>query len=77
MEERAKVAHKFPTQIRVSVEPYKGRNTAGGMMVGVIDFLTLSRCAKVLGSFQSSFSEMAAAYGGVPYVPVRNTIMPR
>ncbi len=71
MEERKRAAQKFPTRVRLSTEPYKGRDSVGGILVGVIDFITLSRCSKILGSFQSSFGEMAAAYGGIPFVPVR------
>lgn len=73
MEERKKASHKFPTRVRLSAEPYKGRDSVGGMMVAAIDFITLSKCSKVLGSFQSSFSEMAAAYGGIPFVAVRKS----
>jgi hypothetical protein len=32
----------------------------------VTDFIALSRCKKILGSYASSFSELAALYGDVP-----------
>jgi hypothetical protein len=77
MKERINAMHKFPGRVRLSSVIYNGRSSVSGMINGAIDFLTLSRCTKVLGSFRSSFSEMAAAYGGVPYVPVRNTTIHR
>lgn len=40
------------------------RNNDIGMREGMIDFLSLARCPMILGSSGSSFSEMAALYGG-------------
>ena len=40
------------------------RNSDLGMKEAFIDFLSLSRCPKILGSSGSSFSEMAGLYGG-------------
>jgi len=57
-------------------EQYKGRvwfpaetlsrMTQKGMNGAVMDFIALSRCEKILGSYNSSFSEVAALYGDVP-----------
>jgi hypothetical protein len=42
------------------------RDTSDGMCDAFIDFLCLAACKEILGSAGSSFSEMAAAYGGRP-----------
>jgi hypothetical protein len=42
------------------------RMTQAGMNSAVADFIALSRCLKILGSYQSSFSELAALYGDIP-----------
>jgi hypothetical protein len=42
------------------------RMTQRGMCDAVRDFIALSRCKMILGSYNSSFSEMAALYGDVP-----------
>lgn len=42
------------------------RMTQLGMQSAMTDFISLSRCCKIFGSYQSSFSEIAALYGGVP-----------
>lgn len=43
-----------------------GRDSLEGIKDGIADMYTLSRTQKIYGSFQSSFSEMAAQIGGVP-----------
>lgn len=39
------------------------RKTEEGMIHGVADFLALSKCSEIWGSYASSFSEIAAKYG--------------
>jgi hypothetical protein len=41
------------------------RKTEEAMIQGVADFFALSKCSKIIGSAHSSFSEIAARYGGV------------
>lgn len=48
------------------------RSTAVGGIEAVLDFLALSRCSQIFGTAGSSFSEMAAAYGGCPLTVVRS-----
>lgn len=43
-----------------------GRDSLEGIKDGIVDMYTLSRTQKIYGSFQSSFSDMAAQIGGVP-----------
>jgi len=47
------------------------RMTRLGMKSALADFIALSRCKKILGSFDSSFSQIAALYGDVPLQVVR------
>lgn len=42
------------------------RNSIAGIKGGIIDMFTLSKTNKIYGSFQSSFSELAAQIGNVP-----------
>ena len=49
------------------------RMTKLGMQHALADFLALSKCSKILGSYDSSFSEMAALYGNVPLVVIKTS----
>jgi hypothetical protein len=40
-----------------------GRKTEEGMLHGVVDFFALAKCQEILGSYWSSFSDIAARYG--------------
>lgn len=42
-----------------------------GMEEAVIDLFALSRCARLLGSYWSSFSDTAATLGGMPFEPIK------
>ena len=42
------------------------RGSLEGIREGITDMYTLARTQKIYGSFQSSFSDMAAQIGGVP-----------
>lgn len=44
------------------------RNTKEGMLHSLNDFLSLSLCSKILGSYRSSYGEIAAAYGNKPLI---------
>jgi hypothetical protein len=47
-----------------------GRMTEQQQFAGVIDWLLLHRCSKILASAGSSFSELAALRAGIELVPV-------
>jgi len=49
------------------------RHTAKGGADAFLDFLALSQCQEIWGSAGSSFSEVAAQYGAVPYVAIGGT----
>lgn len=44
------------------------RDTEIGMINAIYDFVSLSQCKKIIGSNASSFSELAARYGGVELI---------
>ena len=47
------------------------RMTRLGMKSALVDFIELSKCKKILGSFDSSFSQIASMYGNVPLEVVK------
>ena len=50
------------------------RMTVQGMKSALTDFIALSKCNVILGSYNSSFSELAAFYGGVQLQVVKITV---
>ena len=65
IEERNEATRQFPNRIMVGSAILE-RNDQHGAMNAMIDFVCLSSCSEIIGSYYSSFSEMAAMYGGVP-----------
>jgi hypothetical protein len=63
--ERKTMQARFPGRILVAASIID-RFTFNGGVNSFLDFLGLSKCSEILGSASSSFSEMAAAYGGIP-----------
>jgi hypothetical protein len=59
------LSDEFPWRI-LSQSTHFNRHTLEGIQEAFIDFLALSQCSQILGSAASSFSEIAAAYGGIP-----------
>ena len=74
MEEREEAVRRFPGRILTGSKTILPRNDPFGCREGVLDFYCLSRCSEILGSCSSSFSEMAAAYGGVPLRVMKNSV---
>jgi hypothetical protein len=64
-EERLQALERFPNRILKGSDTILSRNDPFGCREGMLDFYCLSRCSEILGSYYSSFSEMAAMYGGV------------
>lgn len=69
--ERREAARQFPQQILTGPRKVGGRDSVDGMKDAMVDFIALSRCREVVGSAGSSFGEIAAAYGGIPFTPVK------
>jgi len=59
------MATRYPGRI-IHRAPVLRRDTLEGIQDAFLDFLALSRCTEILGSSDSSFSEIAAVYGGIP-----------
>lgn len=68
--ERREAARQFPQQILTGPPKAGGRDSVDGMKDAMVDFIALSRCREVVGSAGSSFGEIAAAYGGIPFTPL-------
>jgi len=62
--EFAAVAERYPGRI-INAPALSERHTVKGVKEAFTQFLALSQCSEILGSVASSFSEMAAAYGGI------------
>lgn len=66
--ERRRFRAALPAETRiVCLATALDRVSVAGGAQAFQDFLALSQCAEIWGSAGSSFSEVAAAYGGVPY----------
>ncbi len=59
---------KFPDRILIYPKRSLDRNDQDAIEDAVVDLYRLSKCRKVIGSYDSSFSETAAKLGGVPLV---------
>jgi len=70
-EVEAQLRELFGRRITSHPKASLDRNAPQGIRDGVVDLYGLARCRKVLGSYWSSFSETAAALGGVEHVVVR------
>lgn len=62
MNVRATLYKHFPGKCMFAARLLE-RYTEEGMVEGAIDFFALAMCKRILGSFYSSFTEMAALYG--------------
>jgi hypothetical protein len=66
MDVRNEAIERFPNRILFASNSLLSRNDPIGCRDAVVDFFCLSRCSEIIGSYYSSFSEMAAMYGEVP-----------
>ncbi len=64
------VKRSFPNQV-VSYKKELSRNKMQGVKDALIDMLCLSRTSKIIGSYYSSFSEVASEMGKIPLVIAR------
>lgn len=61
----------FPGRVFTYQDKVWGRNSRSGMESAIVDFLCLSRCRYILGSFNSVFSSFAATYGNTELIVCR------
>lgn len=71
--ERSAAKKLFPGRVITGPATLPGRSTVEGCQGALVDLLCLSRCDTILGSAGSSFSEIAAAYGGRPLVVLKKS----
>jgi hypothetical protein len=43
--------------------------------IDFLEFLSLSKCTKIYGTWKSSFSEEAALFGGIEYIPLKKDLI--
>ena len=63
----------FPGRIVAQPVQSVRRDTLAGMQDAVVDLFCLSRTRKLLGSYWSSFSDMAAELSGIPLQIVKTS----
>jgi hypothetical protein len=51
------------------------RHSQEGMVGAIEDFVSLSACSKIIGSYWSSFSELTASYGNKELVVARSNLI--
>lgn len=57
---------RFPDKIVTLADKCLSRDSEQGIMDAYTEMLCLSRCSRIIGSFNSTFSSMAATIGGIP-----------
>lgn len=62
----AELEKTFPGKITTLKDRYLARDYEQGIIDAYIEMLCLSRCEKILGSYNSTFSSMAAMIGNIP-----------
>lgn len=65
------LCREFPERIVTYRDKVWGRNSQSGMESAIVDFLCLSRCDQILGSYGSVFSMFSAMYGGKELISCR------
>jgi len=69
--ERYALLNRYPGRLLPRATLNLERHTLKGVEGAVLEFFALARCTEVLGSASSSFSELAALYGGCPLRVIR------
>jgi hypothetical protein len=64
--ERAAACERFGERVVTGPKTLLGRNSPDGCWDAMVDMICLSKCSLIIGSYASSFSEVAAAIGNVP-----------
>jgi len=64
--EREEAIRRFGDRVRIGPKVLLGRNSPDGCRDAFLDMVCLSKCSEIIGSYASSFGEMAAALGNVP-----------
>lgn len=69
--ERYALVNRYPGRLLPRATLNLERHTRKGVEGAALEFFALARCTEVLGSAASSFSELAALYGGCPLKVIR------
>ena len=71
MKVRSEIIRLFPDKVIYNQAESVSRRTKSGMIDATIDFISLSRCSKIYGSYWSSFCEVASDIGKNELVVVK------
>ncbi|MBR3731567.1 MAG: hypothetical protein IKN25_02860, partial [Spirochaetales bacterium] len=71
MKVRSEIIRLFPDKVIYNQAESVSRRTKLGMIDAMIDFISLSRCSKIYGSYWSSFCEVASDIGKNELVVVK------
>lgn len=70
------VAERLKSMFGEAIVMQEGRSLKRGDRDGIaaaaVDFLALSKCKEILGSYWSSFSDISAEYGGIPLTVLKD-----
>ncbi len=65
-ETRQQLLSAYPSKILVNSNAQLTRKSCGGIIDAYIDMLCLSKCARIIGSYGSSFSQIASKMHDIP-----------
>lgn len=68
--EEAYFKEKYGEKILIQEGKTWNRSSKEGMQAAVVDFLCLASCQYILGSYNSTFGEIAAKYGGIEEIVI-------
>lgn len=67
-EVKGRLLHRFGEGRIITAQMALGRDSQAGMVGAVVDLIALSRTEKIIGSYYSSYSEIAAELGGIELI---------
>lgn len=74
--ERLRIKQEFGKRVLTLAETLDRTSIEGGVDA-LLDFIALSKCTEIWGSVHSSFCELAAQYGGIPYTQLGTPFKPQ
>ncbi|AWI06383.1 hypothetical protein [Clostridium drakei] len=72
LDEEKLLCKEFEGRVITQGKKVLNRNSSEGIICALIDLLCLSKTDKIIGSYYSSFSEVAAQWGQIPISIVKN-----
>lgn len=73
-EEEDKIRKRYPDRVISFAKKSLDRNEPGAIQEAMVDLLCLAATSRIIGSYWSSFSQLAAKIGNIKVVEVKETI---